>query len=528
MMTTVIEKKYIVVPVNNNAVSKKLCFYERDGDEDRLVMALDCKIDPLDPQYMAYIEVSRFLGRRLSYDTVPHVELCLEQSDEMELEGLYAESYRPKVHFTPKIGWMNDPNGLIRHRGVYHLFYQYNPCGTEWGNMHWGHATSHDLLHWEERDIALFPDDMGTMYSGSAIEDRHNLTGLREGEKTPMLLFYTAAGDKSLLSQGKKRTQCLAYSNDGGKSFQKYKGNPVIGHVIHHNRDPKIVWVEELQKYLIALYLIEDRYQLFVSENLLDWSPLQEISIPNETECPDIFGFKIEDKSYWVLMGASDKYLVGVFEGGKFLPVTKERQLSYSPHSYAGQSFSGLDDGRVIRMAWHRLNMPFLRAPHQMSLPVEMKMELCDAEPILTAYPVEEIKGLYVDEKILSDRTLDQPIEMNLDRAAYDIHLVTDYRENLTLTLFGHPLLIDTGKNLLTFGKHTMPISHDRRAIDLRILVDRCSFEVFADRGRYCATFSAACDYNLPYLKLSAESSPVRVRELSCHRLASVHEEVER
>lgn len=152
MMTMVIEKKYIVVPVNNNAVSKKLCFYERDRDEDRLVMALDCKIDPLEPQYKAYIEVSRFLGRRLSYDTVPRVELCLEQSDEMELEGLYAENYRPKVHFTPKIGWMNDPNGLIRHRGVYHLFYQYNPCGTEWGNMHWGHATSHDLLHWEEAE----------------------------------------------------------------------------------------------------------------------------------------------------------------------------------------------------------------------------------------------------------------------------------------------------------------------------------------------------------------------------------------
>jgi sucrose-6-phosphate hydrolase SacC (GH32 family) len=342
-----------------------------------------------------------------------------------------------------------------------------------------------------------------------------------------MLLFYTAAGDKSMLSEGKKRTQCLAYSNDGGKSFQKYRGNPVIGHVIHHNRDPKIVWVEELQKYLIALYLIEDRYQLFVSENLLDWTPLQEIRIPNETECPDIFGFMTGDKTYWVLMGASDKYVVGVFEDGKFLPITREKQLSYSPNSYAAQSFSGLDDGRVIRMAWHRLNMPLLRAPHQMSLPVEMKLNIEASDLFLTAYPVEEIKRLYVDEKSISDKTLDQPFEMNLDQAAYDIHMVTDYDGNITLDLFGHSLSIDTGKNLLTFGKLTMPISSDQKTVDLRIIVDRCSFEVFAGGGRYCATFYAVCDYNLPYLRLSADY-PVKISKLSCHKLASVHEEAEK
>ena len=524
MMTTVIEKKYIIVPVNNNAVSKKLCFYERVGDEERLMIALDCKIDALEPQYMAYIDVSSFLGRRFSYDTVPHMEICLGQSDEMDLEGLYAESYRPLIHFTPKIGWMNDPNGLIKHRGVYHMFYQYNPCGTEWGNMHWGHATSSDLLHWEEKDIALFPDDMGTMYSGSAIEDLHNVTGLQEGACAPMLLFYTAAGDKSMLSAGKSRTQCLAYSNDGGRSFQKYKGNPVISHVIHHNRDPKIVWVEELQKYLIALYLIEDRYGLFVSDNMLDWSPLQEICIKNETECPDFFSFKIEDKAYWVLMGASDRYLVGVFEDGKFLPITQEKQLSYSPNSYAGQSFSGMDDGRVIRMAWHRLNMPFVRAPHQMSLPVEMKLNLREEDLFLTAYPVEEIKALSVDEKVISDKTLDQPMEMNLDCGAYDLHLLADCEGEMKLDLFGHTLLIDTKENLLTFGKRQMPVSGDQKTVDLRIIVDRCSFEVFADGGRYCATFSAVCDYNLPYLMLSAER-PVEIRKLSCHRLASVHQE---
>lgn len=523
MMTIVIEKKYIVVPINNDAVSKKLCFYENTEENQTLVMALDCKIDLFAPQYMAYIDVSRYMGCELSYDTIPHIDLELAQSDQKELENLYQEPYRPQIHFTSQIGWTNDPNGLIKYQGVYHIFYQYNPCGTEWGNMHWGHATSQDLLHWEEKDIALFPDEMGTMYSGSAIEDVHNVTGLQKGEKAPMLLFYTAAGDKSLLSEGKSRTQCLAYSNDGGESFQKYKGNPVIGHLIHHNRDPKIVWVEELQKYLIVFYLIEDRYALFVSENMIEWEFLQEVRIENELECPDLFSFKAEGKTYWVIMGASDKYIVGVFKEGKFVQETQAKQLSYSPHSYAGQSFSGMDDGRVIRMAWHRLGMPCLRVPHQMSFPTEIKFNGGE-ECFLTAYPIEEIKKLYVAETRFSNQALDEPIEIKLDQAAYDLHIVADYNQEIKLELFGHTLHLNTQENCITFGKITMPISQDRERIDLRILVDSCSFEVFADKGRFCATLYAVCDYNLPYIRLSAEE-PTTVQTLVCHKLASIHEE---
>lgn len=516
----------MVIPINNNAVSKKLCFYENTDDEKRLVMDFDCKIDVFCPQYMTYLDVSRHMGREFSYDTIPHIDFQLEQSDEKALDGLYKENYRPMIHFTPEIGWINDPNGMIKYQGVYHMFYQYNPCGTEWGNMHWGHATSHDLLHWEEKDIALFPDNMGTMYSGSAIEDVNNVTGLQEGDKPPMLLFYTAAGDRNMLSMGKGRTQCLAYSNDCGQTFKKYDGNPVIDHVISYNRDPKIVWVEEIKKYLIVLYLHEDKYGFFVSDNMIDWTLLQEIKIEGESECPDIYNFRVSHGSYWVLIGASDKYIVGVFRGGKFVPQTQESQLSYSPHSYAGQSFSGIDDGRVIRVVWQKLKMPCLRVPHQMSIPMEMKLKVSTMGCFLTAYPVDEIKSLYIDAEVISNKVLDEPIELKLENAAYDIHIVADYDKDMKFELFGHTLHINTQDDCITFGKIKLPISSDRETVDIRIIVDSCSFEVFADEGRFYATMYAVCDQNLPYMRLSADS-PVNVRMLSCHKLSPIHKEVE-
>ncbi len=517
-----IEKKYLMVPVNNDTVSKKLCLFEGEGDGKRLVMDFDCKLDCLDARYTAYVDVSRFIGCTLTYESIPQMDFTLTQSDEKALDGLFCEYCRPLVHFTPKIGWINDPNGLIKYDSVYHMFYQYNPVGTEWGNMHWGHAVSTDLIHWEEKDIALFPDNMGTMYSGSAIEDTKNVTGLQTTDKAPMLLFYTAAGDRTLLSLGKFRTQCMAFSNDGGQSFEKYEKNPIIDSVVNYNRDPKIVWVEELQSYLIVLYMKEDRYGLFVSENMLDWSFLQEIRIANESECPDIYSLKVGEKNYWVISGASDKYIVGAFKSGKFVTQIEERQLCFSPYSYAAQSFSGISDGRVIRIAWQKLNMPCERAPHQMSIPQEMKLKISDMSCYLTAYPVEEIKQLYADSEVITEKVLKEPLRLPLSHSAYDIHLVADYGKDMQFILFGHTLNINTDENCITYGKIKIPISCDREKIDIRIIADRCSFEIFADEGRFFATLLAVCDYNLPYLELSADDC-VNIKQLSCHKLKSIH-----
>lgn len=521
-MKTVIEKKYIKVPVNTNATTKKLCFYEMNGEEKKLVMDFDCRLDFIDPTFTAYLDVSRFAGHELEYESIPYIDFTLTQCDEKNLDGLYEEKYRPFVHFTPQSGWLNDPNGMIKYHGTYHMFYQYNPCGPEWGNMHWGHAVSKDLIHWEEKDVALFPDETGTMYSGSAIEDAGNVSGIQTGENSPMLLFYTAAGDRNLMSAGKVRTQCIAFSDDGGKTFKKYSGNPVINFVENYNRDPKVVWVEEIKKYLIVLYLADDRYGMFVSENLLSWTFLQQIVIPNESECPDIYSFRTEKKKYWVISGASDKYIIGVFEKGTFSVKTREAELSYSGFSYAGQSFSGMDDGRVVRMTWEKLKMPCPGVPNQMSFPQELKLAVTDKECFLTANPVEEIKQLYVSPDIITNRLIDKALEIKLDMAAYDIHIVTDFDSNMRLELFGHTLQIRTQENCIVYEKVKIPISSDLRTVDLRIIADRCSFEIFTDGGRFFANLYVVCDYNLPYLRLLSDGN-INLQKLFYSKLEPIH-----
>lgn len=512
-----IEKKYIRVPVNKNAVSKKLCFYE-NGE---LVMDFDCKLDFLSPVHIMYIDVSRYIGHELEYASIPQMDFELTQSDEKELDGLWSEQYRPLVHFTPEIGWLNDPNGLIKYDGEYHMFFQYNPCGTEWGNMHWGHATSKDLLHWKEKDIALFPDNMGTMYSGSAIEDAENVTGLKQGDKNPMLLFYTAAGDRGMLSGGKKRTQCLAYSNDGGRTFKKYEQNPVIPFVESYNRDPKVVWVEEIDAYVLVLYMADDRYGLFTSKNMLEWTLIQQLSIATESECPDMHSYTVNGKKYWVIMGASDKYVVGVFENGKFVRKTEDKRLSYCG-SYAAQSFSGIDDGHVVRIAWDKLNMPCERAPMQMSIPTELVLESTEMGTYLKATPIREIEGLYTDTKSMENVTLDGELCVPLEAGAYDVHLVCDFESDMELEVFGYKLDVKKKENSIVKDKVKIPVSLDASLVDIRLIVDRCSVELFSDGGRFCATFLAVSDYNLPYLRIGA-AERLTLKTLKYSKLKPIH-----
>lgn len=185
-MTFRIEKKYITVPVNTAASVKNLAI-KIDG---KTVYDMDCKIDPRNQNFTAYIDVSRFTGAIVELVSDPVLEFPIGFADTIPAEY---EEYRPKIHFTVKNGWNNDPNGLIQYNGKYHMFYQYNPCSSEWGTMHWGHAVSDDLIHWEEKDIALYPDELGAMYSGSAVEDVKVVSGISNGKNAPMLMYYTAA-----------------------------------------------------------------------------------------------------------------------------------------------------------------------------------------------------------------------------------------------------------------------------------------------------------------------------------------------
>ena len=195
-MTITIKKKYLTLPVNHLRSKKKLLFISNG----QMVFDLDVHLDNLSPCFTAYVDVSRFIGQTLTLSVEPEMPLCVGESDVMDEENVYQEPMRPNVHFTVKNGWNNDPNGLCFQNGLYHMFYQYNPCATIWGNMHWGHAISSDLLHWEEQDVKLFPDEYGTEYSGCAFVDTENVSKLGSTEEPPILFYYTAAGGESRLS----------------------------------------------------------------------------------------------------------------------------------------------------------------------------------------------------------------------------------------------------------------------------------------------------------------------------------------
>ena len=166
----------------------------------------------------------------------------------------YNELHRPQFHFSPRTGWTNDPNGLVFYRGQYHLFFQHNPVSVKWGNMTWGHAVSTDLIHWQEVEDAIHPDELGTAFSGSAVVDWHNTAGLASGDEKAIVAFYTSAG--SCVTPPKPFTQSIAYSTDAGRTWQKYAGNPVLGHIRAENRDPKVIWHEPTGRWVMALSLL--------------------------------------------------------------------------------------------------------------------------------------------------------------------------------------------------------------------------------------------------------------------------------
>ncbi len=518
-MKVFIDKKYLILPACKHASQKRVFIYE-DG---KLIFDFVCKIDNISPDFTAYVDVSAFIGKSVDLEIEPDVPYTPKLGDEFIGSEVYAERFRPRVHFTVKNGWNNDPNGLIYKDGTYHMFYQYNPAGAEWGNMHWGHAVSRDLLHWEEKDIALFPDELGTMFSGSAITDRDNVSGLG---KDAMLLYYTAAGGANVLSRGKPFTQCLAYSTDNGVTFKKYEGNPIVTHIAGSNRDPKVVFVEEIGKYVMALFLKENEYVLLTSRDLVRWEELQRLTLTGDAECPDIFPLVCGGVRYWVIMGALDRYIVGRFKEGVFTPEAPVKSLTHLRMSYAAQSFSGVEDGRVIRISWNSINSPADGFTSQMGFPAEMKLTRRDGELFLSCLPIKEIEKLYICSECSDGLTLVSDAVYDLGTGAADISISCKYvlGEKLKLNIFGTEIICDMELNEIRCKRAKMPLSLFRDGLELRIIADTSSIELYCDGGRSFLAVSAIADYNLPYSKIF-KNEALTLDHVEVHKLKGVYDE---
>ena len=510
-----VKKKYLVLPVGHHVGQRRISVFS-DG---KLADSFDIRLDYENPYDCAFYCVEKYVGKVIEISVSEGIEFTDLQSDTEKHDGSSIRNYRPVVHFTPEFGWINDPNGLVYFESpvtgkkTWHMFYQFNPYDDVWGNMHWGHAVSSDLIRWEKKKIALSPDEFGTMFSGSAVVDRRNVSGLKKGGEDPILLFYTAAGGSNLLSEGKLFTQCMAYSTDGGETFVKYEKNPIIEHICADNRDPKVEWCDELGKYILALYLDKNVFSVFTSDNLINWDHLQDITLANDAECPDMFPLPVNGNRHnvkWIFTAASGRYHVCEIRKNQFCVIQESRPLEYSSHAYAAQTFSGVPDGRRIGVSWHRdIFFPAANFNGQMSVPYEFSLTYDGEKYILMKTPAPELTGIRKGEKLFKniEVTADCPFIVRLDKVAYDIEIeISRMSSPFEIIMLGKSVSVDTENNLVSVGNTRFPLSVSGNRNCLRMIIDTCTAEFILGGGEACSTVSFLGDYNLNHFTVVAKN----------------------
>jgi sucrose-6-phosphate hydrolase SacC (GH32 family) len=418
----------------------------------------------------------------------------------------YQEPLRPQFHFTARSGWLNDPNGLVFHDGTYHLFFQHNPFGTEWGNMTWGHAVSRDLVRWQQQSNALEPDRLGTMFSGSAVVDWNNSAGFGGSGAPALVLIYTAAGGTSEASKGQPFTQCLAWSTNNARTVQKYGGNPVLPNISEGNRDPKVLWHAPTQRWIMALYVdvpdsnnrdaqgkpkLIQTIQFFASADLKAWTYLSRLD--GFFECPDLFELPVEGAagvSKWVVFAADGAYVIGGFDGRVFIPESSRHTGDWGANFYAAQTYSDIParDGRRILIGWMRggtyPGMPFNQ---QMTFPASLTLRDGPGGLRLCKWPVRELETLRDREASWAHRvvTAATPVNLPMEGELFDLEAEV---EPGTSQEFGFELRGTWAGYSVADGKlsclgRTAELAPENGRVRLRVLLDRTSIELFGNGG---------------------------------------------
>ncbi|HPF97738.1 MAG TPA: glycoside hydrolase family 32 protein [Mangrovimonas sp.] len=472
--------------------------------------------------------------------------------------------YRPNFHFTPKANWMNDPNGMFYLDGVYHLFFQYYPDGNKWGPMHWGHATSTDLVSWKEQPIALYPDELGYIFSGSAVVDRNNTSGFGDGTNVPIVAIFTYHNPiKEKEGKIDVETQGVAYSLDNGKSWTKYENNPVLDNPgIRDFRDPKVIWDEEHQKWVMAL-AAHDRTQFYGSKNLKDWEFLSEFGAGTGAhggvwECPDFFPMHVDGTSEtkWVLLqslnpggpngGSGTQYFIGDFDGKTFkmdtsfseqLSTKKAIWIDYGKDNYAGVTWDNVPDGKRFFIGWmsnwlYAQEVPTETWRSSMTLPRELKLIFSNGTYKLLSSPIGKLKNLYGQTIVKKDIVFKKKTvlldsgNLDLSRLVIDIELKEMKDDKYTFTVendkgnqlfFGIDnkdkyIFIDRKKSgKIDFSEafsskiSRLPLDQNYETINLKLVFDKTSLEIFLNGGEMAMTELFFPE--VPYQTLSVESS---------------------
>ncbi len=487
-ITLLITKQYLNLPVSHQ-VDRKVMTWETGSRQER---AFEIRLAEGTPDYWVFADVTALKGQtiRISYPGSPAGLAKIYQDDVIAgQDSLYREKHRPQLHFSTRRGWINDPNGLMYYEGEYHLFYQHNPYERDWGNMHWGHAVSTDLLHWKELPLALYPDQNGTAFSGTTVIDYTNTAGFNQGNTPAMIAFYTADSPE-------KQTQCMAYSLDKGRTWTKYAGNPLIDSKAKWNskdtRDPKVFRYAPTNEWVMVLNE-RDGHSIYTSSNLKAWT--FESHVTGFWECPELFELPVDgDPSHtkWVMYGASGTYMTGSFDGKRFTPEAGKYYYT-TGGLYAAQTFAHIpaSDGRRIQVGWGRLPMPAgVPFNNLMLVPTELTLRTTKDGIRLFSYPVREFDRLTAQEYQWTNlsaadasRRLQDYNQSDLLRIRTTIKL--SHATDAGLNLYGQSLLLyDLNGNRVN-GVFYSPDDRTSMEVTADIIIDRTCVEVFIDGGAY-------------------------------------------
>ena len=526
------QARYLNLPVKNGAPKRRLSLLV-DGHAER---EFEIELANAEPDFWAFLDLTPFIGKDVvvNVDSLPEDSRGLESIEQGSqikgAENLYHEKLRPQFHFSSRRGWNNDPNGLVYSKGEYHLFYQHNPFGWDWGNMHWGHAVSSDLVHWKELPTALYPRRFGDWaFSGSAVVDKQNTAGWKTGGEEVLVAAFTSTG----------RGECITYSNDRGRSWHEFTGNPVVK---HNGRDPKLLWHAPTSKWVMCVYDEIGKTQniaFYTSPDLKTWE--FQSRIEGFFECPDMFELPVDPPreasgaappkprtSKWVLTAGNSDYMLGQFAGKRFTPETPKLPGHRGRGFYAAQTYSDIPaaDGRRIQIGWGQMPSPGMPFNQMMTFPCELTLRTTPDGVRLCFEPVKEINSLRSEAISFPPQTVpsgDNPLlaltgERVEIRAEFDMASAAA----IVLNIRGIEIVLD-GRELRCKDLK-MPLRPVEGKVRVQILVDRTSIEIFANDGLGYMPLPAIPKDNDRQLAVFARGGAAKLIALEAFELRSAWE----
>lgn len=556
-----VTEDYLLLPIQDDAPEGKICIV-KDNEQKGTLMNVRLARERVD-SYVPFA-LSAYKGQHISIEIqgVPETALCWK---ELKLSGSFdmanKESFRPVYHHTPAYGWMNDPNGMFYKDGLYHLYFQYNPYGSVWGNMHWGHSTSTDLMHWKFEGCAIVPDAWGAIFSGSCVVDHENTAGFG---KEAVVAFYTSAKSTPW---GDIQMQSMAYSLDNGKTFTKYEGNPILTSSEKDFRDPKVFWYAP-GKHWVMILAVGQHMEIYSSVNLKEWKKESEFGAMQGAhggvwECPDLVEIPVEGtrEKKWVLIcnlnpggpfgGSAAQYFVGSFDGKKFVneSPTQTKWMDWGKDNYATVTWSNAPDGRCIALGWmsnwqYANNVPTRQYRSANTLARDLTLYRERQELYLKSTPSVEVKKARGKKVSIPSFKVSEKHEMvNLfeeKQGAYEVEIVI---QNAGASKIAFSLLNDKGEKVsmyydlnrkqfvmdrsesgkVDFSKDfpavtVAPVNVDKE-LTLRLFVDRSSIEAFGEDGKFVMTNLVFPSQ--PYVKMcfEADKNGYAVKSLNVYKL---------